>query len=475
MRGGAAARVAALLAAGLAAGCALAPAPAWEEPAPPIDTGPVVDAARLHRGELANGLRILVFEDPRLPQLAIGLAARRGAAQEPPARAGLASYTAELMTRGAGGRDALALAKVVDDLGAELDAQAGWDAIHAEVSGLSRDADALFAVLADVVRRPRFDPAEGAKVRQELLAVLEQRKDQAGALAQQALARVVYGEHRFGAPLLGTPEAVAALRAADAAAFHRAVFVPGNAILYATGDVRYEDVRARAEAAFGDWPPAAPPAPPPPPPSPAPAARRVVVVDRPDLAQAQIALGHDGIARTDPERMAVLLLNDVLGGSGLTSRLMERVRKDAGLAYGVYSAFAMRRAPGPFLVGTSTRVSEARRAVDLVLAEIARAAEEPVAPDELRAVQRLNAGGFALALETAADVTEALVDLDVHGLPPDSLDTYRDRVLAVTLDDLRRAAREHLHPERAAIAVVGPAAALVPALEGLGPVEVVRP
>jgi zinc protease len=465
----------AALAAALGAGCALRGAPAWEQPPPPIRTGPVVDASRLHRAELANGLRVIVFEDPRLPELVLGLAVRRGAAQEPLERAGLATFTAELMTRGAGARDALALAQVVDDLGASLDASADFDETAVVARGLSRDADTLFGVLADVVRRPRFEPAEAEKVRRELLAVLEQQKDSPALLARNALTRALYDGHRFGAPVLGTPEAVATLDAAAAAAFHRVLFVPGNAVLFATGDVRFPDVLARAQAAFGDWPEAPPPELPFPPPSPAPPSRRVVIVDRPDVVQAQIAMGHEGMARSDPARIPALLMNDVLGGGGFTSRLMARVRAEAGLTYGANSWFALRRAPGPFVVATFTRVPEARRTVDLVLAEIERTAREPLAREELESARRLAAGGFALGLETAADVTEALVDLDVQGLPADSLDTYRDRVLAATLEDVQRAARERLHPERAAIVVVGPAEQLRPALEGLGAIEVVQP
>lgn len=460
----------------LASACAsFGPPSAWEQPPPSPPTGPIVDAARLHRSELANGLRLLVFEDPRLPQLALGLAVRRGAASEPLERAGLATFTAELLTRGAGERDALGVAQVVDDLGASFDASADFDSLTVAVAGLSRDADALFDVLADAVRRPRFEAAEAGKVRKELLAVLEQQKDNPGILARQALARVLYDGHRFGAPLPGTPAAVAKLDAAAAAAFHREVFVPGNAIFFATGDVRAADVRARVEAAFGDWPAGPIPALPPPPPSPTPPARRVVVVDRGDLVQAQIVLGHEGIARSDPDRIPVLLLNDVLGGAGFTSRLMARVRAEAGLTYGVYSSFALRRAPGPVAVVTSTRVAEVRRTVDLVLGELERTAREPIAESELVSAQRLAAGGFALSLETASDVTEALVDVDVQGLPPDTVDTYRARVMAVTLPDAQRVARERLHPERAAIVVVGPARELAPALAGLGPVEVQQP
>jgi zinc protease len=462
-------------AAALASGCALLGRPAWEQEPPPVRTGPVVDASRLRRAELPNGLELIVFEDARLPHLALGVAVRRGAALEANGEEGLATFTAELMSRGAGSRRALELAQVVDDLGASLDASAGWDSMAVSVSGLSRDADTLFGVLADVVLRPRFDADESTKVRREMLAGLEGQKDNPATLGRIAFAKALYDGHRFGLPAEGAPEAVKRLRAEKAREFHGRVFCASNAILFATGDVKFEDVRSRAEAAFGAWPRGAVPEAPPPPPSPVPPARQVVVVDRPDLAQAQILIGHDGMARSDPARMPAILMNEMLGGGGFTSRLMARVRSDAGLAYGVYSAFAMRRAPGPFLVSTSTRVPEARRTIDLVLGELDRARGSGFASEELAAVQRLAAGSFVLGLETSGDVTEALVELDVQGLPADSLDTYRERVMATSLEDVQSAARERLHPDRAAIVVVGPADLLAPALEDLGPVRVEQP
>jgi zinc protease len=463
------------LAAAFLPGCALLAKPAWEVPPPPPRTGPVVDAARLHRGQLANGLELLVFEDTRLPQVSLGVAVRRGAAQESIAEAGLANFTAELMTRGAGKRGALELAQITDDLGAGLDASAGWDSITVSVAGLSRDVDTLFGVLADVVRRPRFDAEEGAKVRRELLAGLEGQKDNPAVLARIAFARTLYDGHRFGLPAEGSPAAVSRLDAAAARAFHARTFQASNAILFATGAVKFEDVRARADAAFGDWPRGAAEPVPSPPPAVVPAARRVVVVDRPDLAQAQIAIGHEGIARANEDRVAVLLMNEIVGGGEFSSRLMTSVRAKAGLTYGVYAAFAMRRAPGPYVVSTFTRVPEARRTIDLVLEELGRAKTADITPAELEDVQRLSTGSFLLGLETSSDVTESLVDLDVQGLPADALDTYRSRVMATTLDDAKAAARDRLHPERAAIVVVGPAAVLVPALEGLGPVTVEKP
>jgi len=448
----------------------------WLEPAPPLETGPVVEPERLHVETLANGLTVMVFEDHRLPRFDLGVALRRGAASEAPGEAGLASFLASLMERGAGELDAIGFAETVDGLGATFGVGAGWDSIDATVGGLSRDLDTLFPLLVDLVRRPRLDAGEAEKVRAETLAALERAKDQPGTLAGWEFARTVYGDHRFGLPLTGTPESVAALDAARARAFHEKLFVPANAVLYASGNVDAADLARRAEAAFGDWPAGPVPDPGPHPAEPAPAARRIVIVDRPDLGQAQIVVGHEGIRRADPERVAAALMNIILGGGGFSSRLMTVIREREGLAYGVGSGFHMRRAGGPFTASTATRVPETRRAIDLLLAELeAIGGERPPTADELAHAQTYAAGRFALGLETSAALLASLVDLEIHGLPLDGLDTYRARVAAVTAADAAEQARERIHPERAAIVVVGPAEALAPALAPLGPVEIVRP
>ena len=155
---------------------------------------------------------------------------------------------------------------------------------------------------------------------------------------------------------------------------------------------------------------------------------------------------------------------------------MKRVRSDEGLTYGVGSGFSMRRRPGPFSVSTFTRVEKTREVVDLLLAELEAIRDtRPVSEEELVKFISYNVGGFGLSLETSQAVLSSLVDLSVHGLPPDSLDTYRSRVRAVTLAEVQEAARRRLHPERAAIIVLGPADRIGPQLEGLGPIEIWQP
>ncbi len=456
-------------------GCRAGPfaPPPWEQPPPAPIATPVVENERIHRSELPNGLRILVLEDHRLPAFVLGVAATRGAGIESAAEAGVAGFTAELMERGAGDRTALELAAVVDDLGAQLGVGADWDSLSAQVSGLSEDRDVLFDVLADVVLRPRFDADEVARVRSEQIAAHRQAADDPETLLGWHFAKTLYGGHRYGLPQSGTEESLAKLDAEAARAFHRRVFTPAASIVYATGDVDTEALLARLRETYGAW--QGPPVPDLGPPPPVPGERRIVIVDRPDLGQAQLALGHEGIARNDPRRITVQLLNTALGAGGFSSRLMARIRAEEGLTYGIGSSFVQRHRPGPFVVSSFTRVPKVGELVQGALAELERIGREPPDAAELARVQSQRTGSFALALETSRAVVGALVDLEIYGLPRDSLDTYRARVRAVTPAETAAAARELIDPGRASIVVVGPAEAIRPQLESLGTVEVVAP
>lgn len=460
----------------LATACgALTPPPLWERSAPAVEDRPLVPGERLHRAELPNGAKLLVLEDHRLPRVVLGVVTRRGVGSEAQSEAGVARFTTELMQRGAGDRDALELARAVDRLGADLGVGADWDATSATLAGLSRDTDALLGLLADVVLRPRFDAREAESVRSEQLAAIARRSDDPTALAGRWLGRVLYDGHRFGTPADGETQSVSRLDAGAARAFHARVFVPENAIVFAVGDVHTERFAADVRSAFAGWSGGATPPAPPPPPAPTPAARRIVIVDRPDLGQTQIALGQDGISRHDPTRHAAMLLTNVLGNGGFASRLMARLRSEAGLTYSISSGFAMRREGGPFVVATFTRVPETRRAIDLVLEELERIRREPPSESELANARSTLTGGFALGLETSAAIADALVSLDVQGLPADSLDLFRTRIRAVDHAAAAAVARDRIAPERMAIVVVGPAESLRPQLESLGPVEVVAP
>lgn len=461
----------------VAMGCVLfAPRPAWEESPPPPAENAIVSSDDLRRVTLSNGLKLILLEDDRLPRVALGITLRRGAGSVDPSLAGVAELASELMQRGAGDRDALGLAKIVEDAGASLSISSGWDTTIISLSGLSEDRALFFEILQDVALRPRFDEIEFAKALAEQKAAIVAAQDEPATLIRWHALRTLFEGHRYGLPHSGTAETISRIDVDRARAYWVDRFVPRNTIFWAVGDFRAVELIPEVRRVFGHLPDVPVISNTPPTPTRSPRERRIVVVDKPDLAQARVIVAHEGIARTEPTRIAVDVMNDVLGGSGFSSRLMTKIRSDRGLTYGVGSGFALRSQPGPFSVSTFTRVPKVREVVDLVLEEMeAIRAERPIGEDELAKNISYNVGRFGLSLETSDAVLSSLVNLEVYGLPANSLDTYRSRVRAVTLDDVVRAAELRLHPDRAAIVVLGPAEALVPELEDLGKVEVRQP
>lgn len=461
----------------LAPGCVfLAPPPAWEqEPPPPVESA-VVSSDDLHRMTLPNGLSIIILEDHRLPRLALGITLRRGAGSVDPSMAGVAELAAEVMQRGAGARDALALAKTVEDVGASLSVSSNWDTTSISLSGLSGDRALLFEILQDVALSPRFDEVEVAKARAEQEAAIVAAQDDPATLVSGHALRAIFDSHRYGLPRSGTIETVSGIDADEARSYWVDRFVPRNTIFWAVGDFDSKNLIQTVQQVFGALPDFPVITNTPPTPAKTPMERRIVVVDKPDLLQARIIVAHEGIGRTEPTRIAVDLMNDALGGGGFSSRLMKKIRSEEGLTYGVGSGFSLRSQPGPFSVSTFTRISKVRRVIDLVLEEMeAIRTERPIGEEELAKFISYNVGRFGLSLETSDAVLSSLVDLDVHGLPTDSLDSYRGRVRAVTPEDVAGVAVLRLHPDRAAIVVLGPAEVLVPELESLGAVEIWQP
>jgi zinc protease len=458
-------------------GCGLIPPrPAWEVPAPAPIENAIIEADDLHRITLPNGVRLLLLEDHRLPRVSLGITLTRGAGSVDPEFAGVADLATEVMQRGAGDRDALQLAKVVEDAGASLSISSGWDTTTISLSGLSEDRALLLEILTDVAFRPRFEQSEFAKAQAEQQAGIVGAQDDPATLVRWHALRTLFPGHRYGKPRTGTAESVAGIDVERARAYWEDRFIAESVIVWAVGDFSAKTLLQDLRRMFGDMPEGTQIAGIPPTPARTPASRRIVIVDKPDLLQARIIVGHEGIARTESTRIAVDLMNNALGGSGFSSRLMQTIRSKEGLTYGVGSGFSLRSQPGPFSVSTFTRVAKVRRVLDLIFAEMkAIQSDRPVDENELRKFIGYNVGRFGLSLETSDAILSSLVNLEVHGLPEDSLDTYRSRVRQVSIQDIADAAKLRLHPERAAIIIVGPAEVLAPELEDLGEIEIRQP
>jgi zinc protease len=204
------------------------------------------------------------------------------------------------------------------------------------------------------------------------------------------------------------------------------------------------------------------------------AAPGIYLLDRPDLTQSEIRMGHLGLPRSHDDYFPLKLVNYILGEGGFSSRLMTRIRSDLGFTYGIRSTFAFRRAPGPFIASTFTPAANTAAVVKEIKAVIREVQENGVTSRELAEAQSYYVGHFPLGLETPRAVGRQVTSIDLYDLGWDYLQSYCDRIHGVTLETAAQAARSHLHPEALVTLVMGPAEQCRDALQELGPVQIIN-
>lgn len=415
-------------------------------PPPPFDPPPV------QRFELTNGLEVLLLEKHEVPLVQVNVVVRAGSVDDPEGKTGLASMTAEMLDEGAGDLDALELADAIDFLGADLGVSVGEHATTIRLhTPLSKLDDAL-PILADVALRPTFPAGELERLRAEALTALLQWHDEPRAIAAVAFARTLFGEaHPYGAASLGTESSLRSFTVEDLRAFHARRFGPAGATLVVTGDVTAEGIRPKLEEAFGGWSGESVPGTDVPE-VPQPAGVTVYLVDKPGAAQSEIRIGRIGPPRTTDEYYALTVMNTILGGS-FTSRLNQNLREDKGYSYGAFSFFDFRPHPGPWtaLAAVQTAVTDA--SLVEFMNEIRGILE--ISEEELRRARNYVALGFPENFQTVSRTAGMLGEIAQFDLPLDYYESYVERIMAVTADDVRRVAAETIDPENLAIVVVG--------------------
>ncbi len=426
------------------------------------------------RAKLPNGLRVVVTPMAGRDLVAASLAIRAGAADEPEAVAGATVLSARALTEGTGTRDAIAVTEAFERLGASMHAEAGWDAISAGLDVPGSRLEPALELLAEVVRRPSFPDSEVERLRDERLNDLMQARADPRRRADEAFVSSIYADSSpYHRPAGGRAETVSTLTTAELRTVHERAYGPAGAALVVAGDVDPDAVTAMAARLFGDWSggQANPPAPDA---ASAVEARFVRVVHRPGSVQSEIRMGHPGIPRRHPDYYAVSVMSMILGGL-FGSRLMTNLREDKGYAYGAYAGFDLRRGAGPFSARAAVNTEATVPAIRELLRELDRIREEPVTPAELAAAHNYLVGVFPLRFETPGPVAGSLAGLFIHDLPEDELSRYRPAIEAVTADDVLRVAREHIHPDRCAIVLVGDQDKIRDELAstGIAPVDVV--
>jgi zinc protease len=405
------------------------------------------------RFTLPNGLTVLVQEEHALPIVHLHALIGAGSAQDPPEKAGLANLAANLLDEGTKTRNARQIAEAIEFVGGSLAAKTGPDFTTAAAHVLTKDQDLGFTLLADILLHASFPPKELERVRSEILGEIQSEQDAPDVIASKAFHELVFDGHPYRWPVNGTERTLPKVRRADLLRFYAREYVPNRTILTIVGDLSLDQARAQAVKYFGAWKKGNPSARPNGQPKEVP--RTVTRLIEKDLTQATIVLGHTGISRTNPDYYAVSVMNYILGGGGFSSRLMDSIRDNQGLAYGVFSVFHANRLPGPFTVTLQTRSEMAARAIDGVLAELKGMVDRPPTDEELNDAKAYLMGSFPLRFDTTAKLADIIAQVEFFGLGKEYYTDYPKWIERVTKEDIQRVAKQYLHPDRYALVVVG--------------------
>ena len=411
-------------------------------------------AARDHRVVLSNGMVVFIAEDPTLPLVNISLLVRTGGYLVPAEKAGLAGLTGSQIRRGGSASlTAEQLDERLDFLAANVSTGIGDTSGQASLNCLRDNLDESLKLFVELLKQPRFQEDRLRLAKDQALQDLKRRNDDASDIEGVEWNALLYGEQHFTNRYV-TPATLQAISRQDLVDFHRRYFHPANMIASVSGAFTRAEMIRKLEAAFANWPGTKPSVPPVP--SEIATARPGLYRIEKDIPQGRVTLGLPAVRRDDPDIYALEVMNEILGGSGFTSRITRTVRSNEGLAYQAGSGLRFGiYYPGSFRAVFQSKSRSVTHATRLVLDEIRRIREAPVTAEELDTVKRNLVETFPSNFESKAQAMAIFAADEYTRRDPGYWQTYRDRIAAVTAADVQRVASRHLTPDKIVILVVG--------------------
>lgn len=427
-----------------------------------------VDFPTFHETSLANGLRLVVVPWHEVPFVTVAVVVPGGSAADPRGREGVATFVAQLLTRGTDRRGHEDLSRALDRRGISLAAEVSEAWTTVSLNATTPVLAEGMAILAEVLLHPSFAADRLEVTRTQALTGLQVQSTRPEAVADRAFLRALYGEHPYGR--LPTPASVRALTRDDLVAYHDAWYRPDEALVVVSGDLAPGEAEALVADALGGWTPGTPP-PPAMPRAPDRSTPEIRVVHIPGSVQAEIRVGHllpgPGTEGWD----ALEVANQVLGG-GPRGRLQQVLREARGYTYDARSTVTPLPQLGVFRVATAVRTEVAGAAVQEIFDQVERLRTRALPEGELRDTRSHLVGSFPLEVETPQQVAGRVAVHRLLGLPPGALADTRSRVAGVDTAEARSAAERWIRPEQFLVVVAGDAAALQPGLRGFGPVRI---
>ncbi|QLE43498.1 insulinase family protein [Nostoc sp. C052] len=423
---------------------------------PPVDLATDAIAQVLPQEfKFTNGLRILLLPDRSTPTVTLSGHIQAGTEFDPDNKAGLAAFVAENLLNGTNNKDVLTIAKVLAERGASLDFQTHREGVHIEGDSLAEDLPILLEVLADVVKNSTFPVKELELHRQQTLTDLQLELDEPSEVARRIFVQSIYPKkhplHTFP-----TEESLQQIQRQDVIDFKAKHYRPDTTVLALVGDFDLDIVRSLIKNEFGDWevsgqaptlkyPTVSMP-------------EKIVSVNPvlPDKTQAVTYMGYTGINRYDPRFHAALVLNQILGGDTLSSRLGAEVRDRQGLSYGIYSYFQAGKNAGTFLIEMQTSPEDSSKAIASTREILQQIHQQGVTALEVETAKRTLISNYNVSLANPEELTDRILMNEVYGLDKVELHSFTDKIQKVTLDQVNQAARELLHPDKIVVVTAGP-------------------
>jgi predicted Zn-dependent peptidase len=419
--------------------------------APIVYTPP---SAKDYRVVLKNGMVVYIAEDPTLPLVNVELTLRTGSYLDPAGKEGLAAFTGSQIRRG-GTRSLSAeqLDEKLDFLAASVSTGIGETSGRASLNALRDNLDESLKVFVEMLKEPRFQEDRLALAKEQALQEMKKRNDDSEDVEAREWNVLLYGEDHFSNRFT-TASSVPSISRPDLVDFHKKYVHPANMIAAVSGSFSRPEMIRKLEAAFANWP--GPAATVPPVPSEIHTAAPGIYRIQKDVNQGRVSIGLPSVRRGDPDAYALEVMNEILGGSGFTSRIMKTVRSDEGLAYSAGSGLRFGvYYPGSFRAEFQSKSRTVAYAAQLVLQEIKGMREKPVTDEELDTIKRNLIETFPSTFGSKAQTVGIFAADEYTHRDPSYWQTYRDRIRAVTAADVQRVAQKYLTPEKMVVLVVG--------------------
>lgn len=419
-----------------------------------LDQPPARRNLDLQHWTTEQGTRVYFMQAEELPMLDIQLLFAAGASRDGELP-GLGTMTNAMLNEGTGDQDAGTIAAGFERLGAQFTNSAHRDMALAGLRTLSADdkLDAAVALFTQVVARPSFPEEAFERLRNQLLASLKFRLQRPASLASEAFWADLYPGHPYGTLPEGQAESLQAMTPETLRQFHSQYYTTGNAVIALVGDINRERAERLAQR-LADALPQGPAAPVIADPEPVASSHRHIEFDG---QQTHILVGQHGISRHDPDYAALYVGNQILGGSGFGSRLMQEIRESRGLSYSVSSRLIPMQATGPVMVSMQTRSDQVDQALEVIHQSLDAFINEGPTEAELARTKRQINGEFPLSTANNAAIVAQLGMIGFYGLPLNHLQLFLDQVQALTVEDIRAAFARHFDPEQRLVITVGPA------------------